>query len=130
MDFDQRDELWEATWKTYYDVYFQEILAERLVLRWQRFDEFSKIFVALTASGSAISGWTLWNNPEYKLTWVLIAGFGALLAIIHKSLDVSRKLTDWGATRSQFSALRIEIESFQNQIRFFPNFRLTNSVRL
>lgn len=80
--------------------------------------------LALTTSGSAISGWTLWNNPDYKLVWVLLASVGALLAIVHKALDVSRKLTDEGSARSQFSSLRIEIESFLNQMRFFPDFSI------
>src|SRR6266576_5126800 len=106
MEVNQRDELWNATWKSYYDTYFQEILSERVVLRWQRFDEVSKILIALTASSSALSGWAFWNQPDFKVIWTILAGIGAILAIFHKSLEVSHKITDWVSSRSQFCSLR------------------------
>jgi len=122
MEYDQRDEVWNASWLSYYEAYYQELLAERLVLRWQRLDEFSKVLIALTASSSALSGWALWNEPGFRLLWLIIAGFGAILAIVHKSLDVPRKLTDWSSSRSQFSVIRIEFENVLNRMRINPNF--------
>jgi hypothetical protein len=122
MDSYERNQIWDATWKVYYETYFQEVLAERLVLRWQRFDEFSKVLIALTASTSALSGWALWNDPDFKVVWAIFAGLGAILAITHKSLDVSHKLTDWGSSRSHFSLIRLDCEQFQNKMRFNPEF--------
>ncbi len=122
MEFDERDQLWNAVWKTYYDSYFQEVLSERLVLRWQRFDEFSKVLIALTASGSAISGWALWNEPAFKCAWAGLAGTSAIFAIAHKSMDVARKLNDWGVSRTQFSAIRIGCEKLIIELRVNPQF--------
>jgi hypothetical protein len=122
MEFTQRDQIWNLTWRSYYNTYFQEVLSERLTLRWQRFDEFSKVLIALTASGSALSGWALWNETEFKILWAILAGVGALLAIFHKSLDVSHKISDWGSSRSQFCLLRFEYEILMNKMQIDPNF--------
>jgi hypothetical protein len=128
MDFDQRDEVWDAVWGVYYNTYFQEVLAERLVLRWQRFNEASKVLIALTASGSALSGWALWSDPGFKVLWALLAGIGAILAIVHKSLDVSGKLFDWGSSRSQFSIIRIDFQKLINRLRINPRFAIKEST--
>jgi hypothetical protein len=54
MDFDPRDELWNAAFNTYYDAYYEEIAADKMISRWQILDELTKVLVALTASGSAM----------------------------------------------------------------------------
>jgi hypothetical protein len=122
MEFNSRDEIWSVTWKAYYDTYFQEILSERVVMRWQRFDEFTKVLIALTASGSAFSGWALWNQVQFKIIWAIIAGTGAILAIFHKSLEVSNKISSWVSSRSKFCLLRFDYEILLNKMRFDPEF--------
>lgn len=67
MVFDPRDKLWEATYKTYFESFNMEIAAQNLIDRWQIVDELTKVLVALTASGSAVAGWTMWNNPNLKI---------------------------------------------------------------
>ena len=64
MDTDPRDTLWTSAFDTYYDVYYEELVADEVNNRWQILDEVTKVLVALTASGSAISGWILWNEPN------------------------------------------------------------------
>lgn len=129
MPFNQRDEIWNATWKSYYDTYFQEILSERLVSRWQRLDELSKVMIALTASGSALSGWALWNQANFKVVWAILAGIGAILAVFHKSLEVSHKVTDWASSRSQFCLLRFDHEILLNKMRFDPEFSVEDCTK-
>jgi hypothetical protein len=70
----RRDRLWEAVFETYYDAYYEEILSGDLIDRWQSFDEFAKIVIALTASGSAVSGWALWTQPGFRAVWAVLAG--------------------------------------------------------
>jgi len=41
---------------------------------WSRFDTVSTVLVAITASGSTIAGWALWNEPAGKFTWGIISG--------------------------------------------------------
>ena len=43
MTGDSRDSLWEATFETYYDSYYQEILAYELINHWQYLDETAKL---------------------------------------------------------------------------------------
>ena len=116
MPKNQNCEIWQHTIETYYCVYYEEVAAEILINYWQLLDEFSKIIIAITASGSAISGWTLWNKPEYRISWLVIAGLGSLLAIIHSTLSVSNRIENWNDTKKYFSSLRLDIEKFLSKI--------------
>lgn len=122
MWHDPRDELWNGVFDTYYDAYYNEVLADKLISRWQYFDEITKVLVALTASGSAIAGWTLWSKPGFEFVWVLMAGAAAVLSIIHAALSVADRLKDAGEVRRAFACLRIDIETFRYRMRIDPEF--------
>jgi len=86
MTTDQRDEIWNAAFDTYYDAFYEELCADNLINRWQKLDEASKVLAALTASTSAVAGWVLWTEPHFKVVWSAIAAVAALLTILHASL--------------------------------------------
>jgi hypothetical protein len=119
-----RLELWQLSFRTYYEAYFQELLAEKLINRWQRFDEPSRALVALTASGSAVSGWALWAQPGFRAAWVILAGGSAVLATLHATLNVPGRLKDQADFRRQFSGLRLDLETFRDHMRLEPNFAM------
>ena len=81
----QRDELWNSTYETYYDTFYEEIAADYLIIRWMKINDITNILIALTASGSLVSGWLLWSTPAGKTLWGIVAGVAAILAIINKS---------------------------------------------
>jgi hypothetical protein len=122
MTIDPRDELWEAAFDTYYDAYYQELLRDRLVDRWQRVDDIAKVLAALTASGSAVSGWALWNQPGFKTVWALLAGFAAILTIVHAALSVPARVRDRAEAKRLFAGLRISLETFRYCMRVDPGF--------
>jgi hypothetical protein len=109
MAFDPRDELWEVTFETYYDAYYNEQLADYLINRWQRVDESTKVLSALTASGTAMSGWALWSQPSFHLLWALLAGVAALLTITHAALAVPGRLKDQAELKRRFASLRTDV---------------------
>ena len=122
MGSDPRDDLWMAAFETFYDSYYEEILADSLVSRWQWLDEAAKVLVALTATGSAVTGWALWNAAQFKTIWSIAAGFAAILAILHPTLRVPSRLTDWGEAKLYFAALRIDLETFRYRMQFDAEF--------
>lgn len=124
MSFDPRDELWNAAYNTYYDAFYEEIAAEKLINKWQMADEISKVIVAITASGSAMSGWALWNEPQFKYIWAIIAGIGAILALLHSTLGVSGRLKNWGDVKRWFATLRIDLETFRYRMSVNPDFAI------
>ncbi len=83
MTVDPRDELWRAAFDTYYDSYYEELLADRLINVWRRVDEVTRILAALTASTSAVTGWALWAQQYSRNVWAVLAGFAAVLTILH-----------------------------------------------
>ncbi|MBI1814998.1 MAG: hypothetical protein HYR72_08480 [Deltaproteobacteria bacterium] len=117
-----RDELWLGAFETYYTAYFEELMAARLVTWWQRVDDVTKVLVALTASGSAVAGWSLWNQEYYKNFWVAAAGIAAVLSIVHAALGVPAKLKDHTGIQRRFASLRTDLETFRYRMRISPSF--------
>ncbi|MGL1893912.1 MAG: hypothetical protein OCD02_19900 [Spirochaetaceae bacterium] len=120
--YDTRNEIWNSTWNSYYDTFYQELLAEELEVRWKRFDDISRILIAITASTSAISGWALWSNKDFKIIWVFLAAIGALLSLVTKSLDIPRRISDWNDSKKYFTTLRIDYQIFLDELGFNPEF--------
>jgi hypothetical protein len=102
----------ELAFHLFYDSFYQECAADAMVNRWQYLDEVVKVLVALTATGSAVSGWALWQSPSFRSVWAVIAGVGAMLAIIHTALGVSGRLREWGHIKRYFTDLRYDLETF------------------
>ena len=124
MSSDTRDIIWGKIYEVYYDSYWVEILSERLVKVWQRIDDITKFLVALTVSGSAVSGWALWNEPGFKSLWAILAGGSALLSIAHATFSVANRVKNWTEVKKQFTTLRIELESCRDLMEINPNFSI------
>jgi len=67
MAIDPRDALWKATYVLYYNVYYGEMQANKLIIRWQLIDDITKVLMTVTAASSAVAGWTLWQQPDFKI---------------------------------------------------------------
>lgn len=124
MDKDRRDTLWELVFVTFYDSFFEELVAEVLIKRWQLLDTITKVLIALTASTSAVTGWAFWNQEPFRNVWMFISGVTAILAILHSVLIVPTRLKDWTDTKSFFSGLRIEIDTLRGQMEIDPEFSI------
>ena len=129
MTVDPRDELWQVAFETYYDAYYQELLCEKLIGRWQRADEITRVLVAVTASSSAISGWVLWTNPHFRPFWTAVAGLAAFLTIIHAALGVPARLHDQGDAKRRWAGLRTDLETFRYRMKVNPDFPIETFVR-
>lgn len=110
------DLYWKPAYVTYYEAYFQELASEGLVSRWQKIDIVTAFLVAVTASGSAIAGWALWNAPGWKLAWATIAGSATLASVGHGVVRVPSRVKEQEDLRRSFCQLRVEIETFLQQL--------------
>ena len=124
MTFDPRDIIWNSTFDTYYECYFEEMVADGLLYRWCLLDDINKWLIALTASGSVISGWALWQDPNFKDIWITIAALSAFLAITHSALGVQQRIKNWEASKKAFVDLRIEFEWLRQDISIHPDFNI------
>jgi hypothetical protein len=122
MSEDPRDKLWDATFVTYYDSYFEEMCAGALIHRWLTVDTISRFLVAATTSGSAIAGWALWSGDVGRYVWAIIAGIAALLSIASASLRVESLLQQYNEVVQTFTALRVRLETFRQQLDLDPDF--------
>ena len=116
-DPDPLDRLWKETYALYYDAHYYEIESELIVQRWQRIDDVVRVVVAVTASSSAVAGWSLWSDPAGKTVWACIAGLSALVAIVHAALGVPARLKEWGEIHRLFLVLRNDIQTLRQQMR-------------
>ena len=129
QEIKSRDQLWKDAYLKWYDAYFNENVANRLVSRWQAFNDPAKLIIAVTASGSVIAGWTLWNQPGYKTFWIILAGIGALLSVISSSLTISERIKDWTNTKSDFASVRLQVEILMTRMRLTPEFDIAEASK-
>lgn len=124
MAHDPRDELWNLIYKLHYDSYYQELLSGELLNRWQRFDDLTKLIVALTASGSAVAGLVAYLSANKDITWLwpLLSGIAAVFAILHKEMAVSHRLRDHEDDYQAFASLRLDLETFRSRMQIDPDF--------
>lgn len=126
MAIDERNQLWQAVWDGYYDACYQEIICDNIIQRWHVADEVAKVIIALTASGSAIAGWALWQHDGYRSAWAVFAGFGAVLAIVHSALAVSAKVTLWSDLKRDFVDINLEFDILKKKMEINPQFDVTS----
>lgn len=117
-----RNDLWFALYNKWYECYFNEDLARRMVKKWQLFNDPAKVLMAITTSGSVIAGWTLWNEPVYKTFWIILAGLGALASVFTTTLTISDRIQDWTKSKSEFSGIRIDAEILKLKMKLDPEF--------
>lgn len=106
---ERREELWKVSFETYYDSLFEEITADALITRWTSVDEVTKVLVMITVSGSAVSGWALWNQPGYRMLWVILSGVATLLSVVHTALDIPGRIRTHAEDKRRFASLRTEL---------------------
>lgn len=124
MNDESRDRLWEASWETYYESYYFELALNRVIGKWKIIDIVTKIIVALTATGSAVAGWSLWNVPGFKEIWVFIAGIAAILSIVHAVIQVQSILSSNAEFRASFSNIRLSLETFRQQLKIHADYNV------
>ena len=122
LDDYRRDQLWKASSETYYKVYYAENLTNSLIKSWQFWDTVVKCIIALTAASSAISGWALWNLPKFKIAWSILAGLGAVCAILQTNLKIPNQLRSLVGVAQHLKGLCINLETFRYKMGLDPNF--------
>ena len=116
-----KDAYWKPSYDTLYKAYYQEILSDALVERWQGIDVATALLVAATASGSAFAGLALWSEPSLKIVWGIIAGVAAIASIIRSVMGVTSRVKDQTDLRHAFLQLRVDVETFRLQLAIEMN---------
>jgi hypothetical protein len=123
MAVDARDEIWEESFGTYYDVYYEEMLTEAIINWWLVVDEVVTILVGLTVVICLL----LFSrgqppNGDHKNICVSIILFPVFWAMFHIILNVPERLKNHGESARRLMTLRINLETFRNQMRINPDF--------
>jgi hypothetical protein len=107
------DTLWQSSYETLYDTWYQELASEALLVRWERIDITASGLTGVTASGSAVAGWALWSDPGGKIVWAALAGIASVAAIAHGVLRVASRVKQQEELRRLFGVLRVDLETFR-----------------
>jgi len=129
QDLQAWDQLWQRLFDIKYQAYFEEMCIERSLTWWKRVDIGAKILHGATTSGSAVAGWSLWNDPEYKTVWAIVAGGTALLSLTNIAVNVSEKLKEDTVTYTEFRSIRIHCDRLQHYMQIGAYERLSDYLR-
>lgn len=122
MPTDPRDTLWYTIFETYYRTHFEETLSNLVIKRLQIIDFAWRALAAATASGSAVSGWALWQDPSSKIVWAAISGTAALLIIVHAALSVTDLLKQHITYSKGLTPIRHEFENLRDDLNINRDF--------
>lgn len=111
MAIDPRDAIWNETHHLLYNASYTEELETALLARWTWLDSATKIAVAVSSGGAALTGLVFWKNSDYTFLWPLFSSISALLAIVSKELSVTKRIKVHAASVSALAALRTAIDS-------------------
>jgi len=103
-------------------VLFVEKSAEKMLNIWLVVDHISRPIIALFASGSAITGWSMWNSENGKIVWAAMAGLAALLSIVTSTLGIQDRVKRFTETLAIFLRMRLRLECLLSKMRLNPEF--------
>jgi hypothetical protein len=107
---------WTQTFEIYYQAYLQEMYAEYLSDFWSKWDRFSAILVAATATGSTVTGFALWKTASGQVVWGIIAGVAAVTSLITGGLQVAQAVKLQGDLRTKFLHVRLQLADFRQDM--------------
>ena len=125
----QKDLLWQTALETFYRVAYTESLMTSALQKWRPVDGVVKSTVTITTIASVMVGWMAWGTPAGKVTWLLIAGCAAFLALLHVILKISDRVTDLSHNAQYFKSLRLNLERFIYEMEANPDFPLEQFKR-
>jgi len=103
---------WKETFRYYELAYYYELLASTLARRWDRWAGGISFMIALTSSGSAISGWAFWQNGGIgHFVWAVLAGCASVLSIVQSRLNVRSHIKQQRLLRKRFSQIRNALQT-------------------
>ncbi len=102
---------------TWYNARYKELVASELLVIWERIDAFIQIGIAVTAAGSGVAGWQLWNIPEMKIVWAVISGIISLMAIGHKVFCIADKIKVWYEAKQSFAMIKNQLEILRYEVK-------------
>ncbi len=112
----QKEMILNDAFNIWWNSRYKELIASGLIKKWETVDTFCQIAIALTAVGSGIAGWHLWELPQMKIVWSVISGMIALVAICHKWFHVVDKVKIWSDTRTAFKMIKNNLETLRYQV--------------
>ena len=120
----QKDLLWQTALETFYRVAYTESLMTSALQMWRPVDGVVKSIVSIASIASVMVGWMAWGTPTGKVTWLLIAGGAAFLALLHVILKISDRVADLSHNEQYFKSLRLNLERFIYEMEANPDFPL------
>lgn len=113
---DDQGALWRKVFRLTFKAWYAEMLIATWLGRWRAVDGFVAVGTAVTASGSAIAGWSLWSDQGWKEVWIALAGITALASIAHTKLGIGSRIDVLQASWSDFLDIRSDSKSLLDRM--------------
>lgn len=97
-----------AIWDSMLDADMNARYWGHLARRYYNWDKYSKIFLAVMASGT-VASWSIWSDLE--ILWKLLSGFSALVAITLPIINFQKQIELLSGQKREWARLKNEYEN-------------------
>jgi hypothetical protein len=111
------DYLIKRTARLMYNAYMQEAISDALLDFWSRFEAISAFLIAVTATGSTIAGWAVWQTQRGIVIWGVFSGTASILALISGTFQIPGRVKTQNELSSAFRDIGIRAEDLFDTIR-------------
>jgi hypothetical protein len=110
--FSPRDrELVEALWDHARTARMSELYYGQALRRLTAQNFWIELLIAITASGSGIAGWAVWQGKLGATTWGCIAGLAAVIAVAKPLLGLDRRIRSASSQQQMYRTLLGNVEN-------------------
>jgi hypothetical protein len=107
--------------RTYYNTAIMERYYGYLSRRYSRLEKGIEILIAVGATGSSVSGWTLWQHEWGRLIWATIAGFASVLAISKPILSLRKYTLQYDNVCAGFMRVNVMLLQLIDEAAYDPS---------
>ena len=88
----------------------------------RRWNNASEFVLAITASGTGIGSWAVFQYQAGQIAWVVLAGVSALIAIVKPIVKWSDSVERYAKLHSEYSKLTVTLQAVAGQVRMQKEF--------
>lgn len=120
----------KRTGRLMYNAYMQEAISDALLDFWSRFDAISSVLIAVTATGSTVAGWAVWQTQRGVVLWAILSGVASVLSVLSGTLQIPGRVKSQNELSAAFRDVGTRAEALYDVIRSLTAKQIENQLAI